>query len=429
MALVRIAGSAQVRFRLWLGMLVTFTAQWLWTLAGIVRTFHTLHGPGTVDRAALASVPAQRAIAVSSSAASVLTYAMAVLFVLYCVAVTRQLAQVILEKTRLARVLRHSCEPRAALANAFAHAVGGRDIRCVLDVLPGLASPATVGWLRPRVLMPLVCEMQEEVELEPVFWHELKHVERRDALWNGIARACRALVCFHPATYFAMRRLVGERELACDAAVVAEHPESCDVYASCLVRFARAVDLAASPAISAVEMASRSTQLSVRVREILAERSETGLLARYARFGMSTMIAVAMLAALPGLTILLYSEIVPSAPALRSFSQLRLNSLPSQRHIYPAKSTEPKPQQPQITVAAPTHHDEALAAEHRVAMGVLTESTGIEGQPTAVTGDNPIDMRDADRSGHASGTWTSVAVDAAERMGPMLAAHDSDGRR
>lgn len=430
-ALVRVAGSAQLRFRLWLGMLLAFAAQWLWTLAGITGTLPALRRQQIMAASPLAPVPTQRGIPVSSGAASGLTKTVDVLFVLYCLVIAWQLSRAILERMRLAQALRHSRRPSLALARAFARAFGRRDLHCELDVLPGLTSPATVGWLRPRVLLPLVCEMQDELELEPIFWHELKHVERRDALWHGVARLCRALLWFHPAVHFAMRQMVAERELACDAAIVAEHPESCDVYASCLVRFARAVDLTdPSITISAMEMASRSTHLSMRVRAILTERRQMGLLALCVRTGTSAMIAAAMLAALPCLTILLYAERMPPVPALQSDSPLRLNPVTHQPHIDSAKSLAAKSPQPQITFAsaAATPHDEALAAEHRVAMGVLTESTGMEGNRSEINGASAIDMQDADRSGHASGTWASVAIDAAERMGPLLVDHDSDDR-
>src|SRR6185437_2821451 len=142
------------------------------------------------------------------------------------------------------------------LANTFQEALeqtaayGSKLQDCELWVLPGLPSPATLGWWQPRGVVHPECRTQDEAELKVVFWHELMHVERRDALWNMLVRACRNVLWFHPCVHHAMVALSAQRELACDAAVVREHPQSRDVYATCLVRFARARDLASEPSVA-----------------------------------------------------------------------------------------------------------------------------------------------------------------------------------
>ena len=432
LALARTAATARVRSRLWLGMLAAFAIQWLWTLAAIARAvFLALRFvSGPVLGAQIAGVP-PAGIAVSSGAASSVALAMAVLLAVYCAGIVWQLLSAALARVRLAHALRHRRDPDRRLLEIFERSLAGRDLRCELWVLPGIASPATLGWLRPRVLLPLACETQEEAELEAVFWHELKHVERRDALWNGVARLCRSLVWLHPGARYALRGLVAERELACDAEVIAEHPEQRDIYATCLVRFARAVDLAAPPAVAAVEMASRATQLTVRVHSILAERREVSVASRAGRFVVCASITAVTLCAVPNLVVLLRAEATtaPLAQAMLSVA-VRPGTHPARRVV----TTQENATASQVPIALPSFtpavpHDEALAAEHRVAMGVLTESTGMEqssGDGNGATADAPGSPQHA---GHAPGGWASVAVDAAEHMGPLLVNdHDADDR-
>src|SRR5664280_1644732 len=243
--LVRIAGSARGRFNLWLTMLLAFVAQWTWMWAGVARAAFPVqvHAAGA---AAGASAAAGRRIAITAPVAGTVARAMLALLAVYAAVLVWRVLGSLAAQVRLARAMRHRRTPAERIATAFQEVVeqagpGGAS-GCELWVLPGLSSPATLGWRRPRVIVPPACETQDEAELKAVFWHELKHVERRDALWNALVRACRNLLWFHPAVHHAVAALNAQRELACDAAVVREHPHSRDVYASCLVRFARMVD-------------------------------------------------------------------------------------------------------------------------------------------------------------------------------------------
>jgi hypothetical protein len=83
--------------------------------------------------------------------------------------------------------------------------------------------------------------------------------------------------------------------------------------------------------------------------------------------------------------------------------------------------------------AMTVQHDEGLAAEHRAAMEILTESTGMDapgarsdGRLTAIIGGPAAKHGTA---GQVTPSWTAVAVDAAERMGPLMGNdHDADDR-
>jgi hypothetical protein len=87
-----------------------------------------------------------------------------------------------------------------------------------------------------------------------------------------------------------------------------------------------------------------------------------------------------------------------------------------------------------ISAAAP-QQDEGLAAEHRAALGVLTESTGMDTQEAAGDGraspglnGGAIDRGTAGKTSNSNSTsWGTLAADAA-RMGPLMSDHGDDDR-
>src|SRR5258706_15717253 len=72
-------------------------------------------------------------------------------------------------------------------------------------------------------------------ELEAVMAHELIHVARWDNLVGNLHMLLCCLFWFHPLTWIIDRRLMNERERACDEAVIALGGEP-QVYASSLLK-------------------------------------------------------------------------------------------------------------------------------------------------------------------------------------------------
>lgn len=102
--------------------------------------------------------------------------------------------------------------------------------------LPSGFSPALVGLLRPRVVLPMDFEQRfvpEQREL--ILAHEQVHRDRRDNLWNLLACALAALHWWNPLAWWAWRRLQADQELACDAAVLATRPGSQTLYTQALL--------------------------------------------------------------------------------------------------------------------------------------------------------------------------------------------------
>jgi beta-lactamase regulating signal transducer with metallopeptidase domain len=132
-----------------------------------------------------------------------------------------------------------------------------------------LQTPATVGFVRPAILLPpRVLDELAPGELRAVMLHELAHVRRGD-LWTNLAqRALAACLWWHPAVRWTARRLELEREMACDEAVVRAvgHPLA---YARSLTRLAANARAARVPAL-ATAAAPRAGHLACRVEALVA---------------------------------------------------------------------------------------------------------------------------------------------------------------
>ncbi len=87
-----------------------------------------------------------------------------------------------------------------------------------LKLHDALASPVTVGFFRPLVLLPASLLSGMPVPLiEALLAHELAHVRRWDYLVNLLQSLAEALLFFHPVVWWLSARLRVERELVADA--------------------------------------------------------------------------------------------------------------------------------------------------------------------------------------------------------------------
>ena len=84
------------------------------------------------------------------------------------------------------------------------------------------ATPVTVGWLRPVVILPGTWQRWSAARLDAVLAHEQAHVRRRDPLVQWLALLNRAMFWFHPLAWWLERRLSALAEQACDEAVLAD---------------------------------------------------------------------------------------------------------------------------------------------------------------------------------------------------------------
>lgn len=97
--------------------------------------------------------------------------------------------------------------------------------------------PMLVGAWRPRIVLPVDFESRYSgVERAVIVAHERAHVERHDALTNGLALGLVCLFWFNPVAYWAWSRFRFDQEVACDAAVLRATRVSRRRYARALAR-------------------------------------------------------------------------------------------------------------------------------------------------------------------------------------------------
>jgi D-alanyl-D-alanine endopeptidase (penicillin-binding protein 7) len=103
-----------------------------------------------------------------------------------------------------------------ATLDALAARVGA-PVGVLLQGVERLASPVTVGWWRPVVLVPVALLTQMPAPLlEALLAHELAHIARRDYLVNLLQSVIETLLFFHPVVWWLSARLRAERELVAD---------------------------------------------------------------------------------------------------------------------------------------------------------------------------------------------------------------------
>jgi bla regulator protein blaR1 len=151
-------------------------------------------------------------------------------------------------------------------------------------------SPAVVGALRPRIVLPAdFLERYSAAERELVIAHERMHIRRLDHLTNLAVLLMRTVCWFHPLVHLAARCLHTDQELACDASVIAARPTCRLAYAQTLLR-THQIDLAA-PVSCPWES---ETARSLNRRFIMLN---TSLPTRARRLAGATVIALAALTA------------------------------------------------------------------------------------------------------------------------------------
>ena len=105
--------------------------------------------------------------------------------------------------------------------------------------------PATLGLWRPQVVLPADFETRfDPAQRALVLAHERAHIARRDAWANATAALLRCLFWFNPLFHFAASCMRHDQELACDADVLAAHPQQRRSYGDALLNAQLALQVA-----------------------------------------------------------------------------------------------------------------------------------------------------------------------------------------
>jgi beta-lactamase regulating signal transducer with metallopeptidase domain len=138
-----------------------------------------------------------------------------------------------------------------------------------------IATPALLGFLRPRLLLPeRLLETFDRHALRLLFLHELAHVKRRDILVNWVATLAHVLHWFNPLVALAMARMRADRELATDSLVLSRRGEAENrPYGDTLIRL---VEFAAAPTLlpGTVGVLEDKAELTRRVTMIAVHRRD-----------------------------------------------------------------------------------------------------------------------------------------------------------
>lgn len=133
--------------------------------------------------------------------------------------------------------------------------------------------PGVAGIFRPVLLLPEgIWDRLTPEQLAAIIAHELRHVARRDNITAAIHMLVETIFWFHPATWWIRRRLIEERECACDQEVLEMGGEPL-VYAEGILRVCK--QYLASPAPYAAGVSGG--KLTRRIEMIVANRLASNL--------------------------------------------------------------------------------------------------------------------------------------------------------
>ncbi len=172
---------------------------------------------------------------------------------------------------RLSGVVRRASaaceEPVLQLAESIAIEVGVNPEKVRLRWTDREMTPMTWGILRPVLVLPAACRDWGEERLRPVFVHEIGHIQRWDVLTQALSSLACVVFWFNPLVWAAARRMLIERERACDDLVLRSGAKPSS-YAHELLEVARTLGARWTASRLSPAMARRS-QISDRLLAVL----------------------------------------------------------------------------------------------------------------------------------------------------------------
>jgi beta-lactamase regulating signal transducer with metallopeptidase domain len=184
-----------------------------------------------------------------------------------------------------------------ALDDTDGFTAGGR--HAALCASADVSSPAILGFFRPALLLPdwLVPTLSPQ-ELRQIALHECEHLRRRDDWVNLLLQIGLVIMPLNPALLWLNHRIAEQRELACDAAVIASTAQPL-AYAASLTRIAEQ-RLQHNSLRLALAALGRKSELAQRVHALLRQPT-TGWSRRQSAMAC-TAATVALLTASVGLS-------------------------------------------------------------------------------------------------------------------------------
>jgi bla regulator protein blaR1 len=136
-------------------------------------------------------------------------------------------------------------------------------------VSPALLEPGVFGILRPVLVLPDgIAERLLPDQLKAIVAHELCHVRSRDNLAAAVHMLVEAIFWFHPLVWWIGKRLVDERERACDEEVLLSGSQP-EVYAESILKVCEFYLESPLDCVSGIT----GSDLRKRIRNIMANRN------------------------------------------------------------------------------------------------------------------------------------------------------------
>lgn len=158
-----------------------------------------------------------------------------------------------------------------------------------------LAVPIAAGVFSPLIIIPAhLVETLSTEDLLRIVDHERAHISRNDIAGNLVQRAIEALLFFNPWVHLVGRKLVQEREAACDDWVVKKNGAA-DEYAACLAALAQTINRVRVPYMTPSAFGSRRAVV-MRIERLITGASGALKINYYTLGGTIMLFAVLTLA-------------------------------------------------------------------------------------------------------------------------------------
>jgi len=138
---------------------------------------------------------------------------------------------------------------------------------------PCITVPMTVGWLRPRILLPAAWKEWAPAKLKAVLAHERMHVARADWPIMALAAVNRSAFWFNPLAWWMERKLASLAEQACDDGAVLETGAR-ESYAEALLEMAAAVRTDSGRMVWEAMAMAQTAEVRKRIERILDDSRE-----------------------------------------------------------------------------------------------------------------------------------------------------------
>ena len=216
-----------------------------------------------------------------------------------------------------------------------------------------ISVPLTVGWVHPKILLPLGWDEWDEAKLQAVMAHERTHVRRGDWAIAVLAGLNRCIFWFHPLAWWLERRLAFLAEQACDDSallLVGTGP-----YAQALLDMAAAVKAGQGRLVWEAMAMANVAEVRQRIERILDET-------RQIPKGLTRSRWAALIAC--SLPLIYVATVVQLAPAEAQEARQEIST--PRKGSQPAPSFSPMSEQmkgkPQLTPADAAQMEQHLTA-------------------------------------------------------------------